>query len=271
MPYFLTSDNVRLYYNCIGSGAPIILLHGWACNHQFFNNQIQELSKNFKVVYYDLRGHGSSEVTDYGLNLTRFAIDLKELIDFLALKDVTLVGWSMGTSIIFDYINQFGCENLYNLCLIDMTPKVVTDSNWNYKSYGNFNCESNFNKIVSMSDNWIKFCKYFIPALFAKLGCTDEEVLNWTINEARKSNPNVMIRMWISMSSKNYLPVLKKISIPTLITYGEESIFYPPENSEYMHKEIENSQLLPFPKCGHALFMENSEIFNKELTKFINK
>ena len=271
MPYFLTSDNVKLYYNHVGSGNPVILIHGWSCNHLFFNNQIQELSKNFKVIYYDLRGHGISEIPDYGLNISRFAMDLKELIDLLNLKNVTLVGWSMGASIIFDYISQFGCENLHKLCLIDMTPKVITDANWNYISYGNFSCESNFNKIVNMNKDWVKFCKYFIPALFAKSGCTDKKVLNWAIGEALKSSSNVMIRMWISMSSKDYLPVLKNILISTLITYGEESIFYPPENSEYMHKEIVDSNLLPFPKCGHALFIENPQMFNEELTKFINE
>lgn len=271
MSYFLTSDNVKIYYNQVGSGKAIILIHGWSCSHLHFNNQIEELSKNFKVIYYDLRGHGISEIPDYGLTMPRLAIDLKELLEHLSLKDVTLVGWSMGTSIIFDYISQFGCEKLHKLCLIDMTPKVITDDTWNYRSYGNFSCEDNFNKIVRMSGDWNKFSQYFTPALFSKSGGTDEKLLNWALNEMLKSSPNAMVRIWISMTSKNYLNVLKNISIPTLIIYGEESALYPPENSEYMNREIPKSTVIPFPKCGHALFLEKPEMFNNKLTKFIIK
>jgi pimeloyl-ACP methyl ester carboxylesterase len=269
MSYFLTSDNVKIYYDQVGSGKPVILIHGWSCSHLHFNNQIKELSKSFKVIYYDLRGHGISEIPDYGLTMPRLANDLKELIEHLALKDVTLVGWSMGTSIIFDYISQFGCDNLHKLCLIDMTPKIITDDIWNYNSYGNFSCEDNFKKIVRMNEDWNKLVQYFVPAMFAKSGYTDEKLINWALNEMLKSSPNAMIRIWISMTSKNYLHILKKISIPTLITCGEESVLYPPENSEYMNKEIPESKLLSFPKCGHALFLEEPEMFNDELTKFI--
>lgn len=271
MPYFETSDYVKLFYNQAGEGKPVILIHGWSCSHLHFKNQIEELSTSFQVTYFDLRGHGLSEVPDYGLTIKRFAKDLKELIEYLKLEDVTLVGWSMGTSIIFEYIRQFGCNNLYKLCLIDMTPKVITDENWNYKSYGNFSCEDNFKKIVKMSADWNKFLQYFVPAMFAKSGGTDEILIKLVLNEMMKNSPSAMVRIWISMSDNNYLNVLKDISIPTLITYGEESVLYPPENSEFMSKEIRDSKLLSFHKCGHALFLEKPEMFNKELSEFINK
>lgn len=270
MSYFLTSDNVKMYYDESGSGKPVILIHGWSCSHLHFKSQIEELSKNFRVIHYDLRGHGLSEVPDYGFTLPRFAKDLKELIEHLNLKDVTLVGWSMGTSIIFDYVSQFSCDNLHKLCLIDMSPKLMTDDSWKYGLYGKFSNDDNLNTMVDLNADWNKFAEAFIPAIFAKSGCKDKAMLDWAFEQALKNSPNVMIRMWVSMSTKDYLPILSNISVPTLITYGAESFLYPAENSEYMASKIPNSKLLPFPKCGHALFMENSEMFNEELKSFIN-
>lgn len=271
MSYFLTSDNVKMYYGEKGTGKPVVLIHGWSCSHLHFEKQIEELSKKFKVVYYDLRGHGLSEVPDYGLTLPRFAQDLKELIDHLNLKDVTLVGWSMGTSIIFDYVSQFGCNNIYKLCLIDMSPKLITDDNWKYGLYGKYSYEDNLNLLVELNADWNKFAGAFIPAIFAKSGCRDDKILNWAFEQAYKNSPDVMVRMWVSMSAKNYLSVLKDITVPTLITYGAESCLYPAENSEYLHKNIVKSKLVPFPKCGHYLFGEKPDMFNEELTKFINE
>ncbi|QGU94565.1 alpha/beta fold hydrolase [Clostridium bovifaecis] len=271
MSYFLTSDNTKIFYNEAGNGRPVVLIHGWSCSHLHFQNQINELSRNYRVIYYDLRGHGISEVTDYGLTLPRFAQDLKELIEHLNLKDVTLVGWSMGTSIIFDYVKQFGCANLYKLCLIDMAPKIITDETWKYGLYDGFSYEDNLNTMVDLNANWHKFAEGFIPAIFAKSGCRDKNILDWAFEQAFKNSPHVMIRMWVSMSSQNYLPVLSKITVPTLITYGAESFLYSNKNSEYMNREIPNSRLVSFPRCGHALFMEKPEMFNEELIKFIEE
>ncbi|SKC82990.1 alpha/beta fold hydrolase [Maledivibacter halophilus] len=269
MSYFLTSDNVKLYYEEHGEGKPLILIHGWSCSHRFFKFQIAELAKYYRVIAYDLRGHGISEVPEFGINIPRYAEDLKDLITHLSLKDVSLVGWSMGTTIIFEYIKQFGCDNLSKLCFIDMTPKLITDESWTYGLYGDFSQGLNHETLDIMNKSWSEFCKGFIPAIFATSGCKDKELLDWAFKEALKNSENIMVRMWISMSYENYLDLLPKISVPVLITYGAESALYSPENSEYMGKKIPNSKVLPFPVCGHCLHLEKPEMFNEELLKFL--
>lgn len=69
MAYFLTDDNTKIYYEIEGEGKPIVFTHGWTCNHGFFKKQVSKLTEKYKVITYDLRGHGDSERPENGLTM----------------------------------------------------------------------------------------------------------------------------------------------------------------------------------------------------------
>lgn len=270
MSYFLTDDNTKLYYEVTGKGTKnVVLIHGWSASHLFYKKQIPVLSESYKVISYDLRGHGLSEESKDGYTIPRYAQDLKNLIDHLNLKNVVLVGWSMGTHILLEYIKQFGCDNLDKIVIIDMSAKLITDESYKCGLYGKFTYQDNLDTMGMMNKNWKEFTATFVPAIFAKSGCADQELLKWTYEEEYKNSTSVMIRMWLSMSSQDYRDVLPKINVPALITFGLESVLFIPENSEYLSKMISGSKLVAFPKCGHSLQLEDSDKLNKELKDFI--
>ncbi|MBU3217360.1 alpha/beta hydrolase (plasmid) [Clostridium estertheticum] len=270
MSYFLTDDNTKLYYETTGEGNKTILfIHGWSANHLFFKKQIQVLKNDYKVVSYDLRGHGLSEEPKNGYTIPRYAQDLKNLIDYFSLKSVVLVGWSMGTDIIFDYIKQFGCDNVEKIIIMDMTARLITDENYKVGLYGKFSHEDNLNTMVAMNENWKEFVNVFVPAIFAKSGCKNKEDLKWTYEEENKNSATVMTRMWVTMSSQDYRDILPKITVPTLITFGEESGLYPRENSEYLRDMIKGSKMVGFSNCGHSLMLEDPDKFNNEVKNFV--
>lgn len=270
MPFFLTDDAVKLYYEVTGQGSKtLILVHGWSASHQFFKRQIPELSKTYRIVSYDLRGHGQSEISENGYTIARYAQDLKNLIDFLQLKDVSIVGWSMGTHIIFDYVKQFGCDNLSKLVLVDMSAKLITDDTYNLGLYGKFTHEDNLGVLVAINEDWGKFMDVFVPAIYAKSGCKNPEDLKWNFEEGAKNSTTVMARMWITMSSQDYRDMLSKITVPVLVTYGEESCLYPAENSQYIGSQIPDAKVVGFPGCGHGLMLESPEKFNQEIRNFL--
>lgn len=271
MSYFVTNDNARLFYEVKGEGHPIVLIHGWSCSHLHYKGQIDELSKKFKVISLDLRGHGLSEVTKNGMTISRFAQDIKELVDMLQLDKPSLIGWSMGTTVILEYVKQFSCKNLNKLCFIDMTPKIITDEKWKLGLYGKFDYKDNLDTMVAINADWEGFTKVFIPGVFAKTGCKDKKLLEWALEEAVKNSPHVMARMWIDMTAQDQRDILPQISVPVLITHGEESALYLRENSEYMNEIIPQSKLVSFPGCGHGLHMEDPEKFNAELENFLVK
>ena len=119
---FVTSDGVQLSYIRQGSGRPIVLLHGWSQCAEEFKHQIGPLSAQYDVIAVDQRSHGESQKVAYGLKISRLAKDLYELLSGLDLNEVALLGHSMGSSVIWCYIDVFGPERLSKIILVDQSP-----------------------------------------------------------------------------------------------------------------------------------------------------
>lgn len=257
MANFTTSDGINLDYEISGEGKPIVFIHGWSSDKTVFGYQMNQLSKNFKVVTYDLRGHGRSDRPEKGLTLNRFAIDLEELMEHLNLEDVSVVGWSMGSSILFEYIRTYGVSRLASVSILDMTPKLINDDEWKLGIYhGEFTVEDTFEALTKMCNNWMDFGELFLKTAIPYL--SDDELK--PINEAMaKNTPHIMYSMWIAMSSNDYRDVLEKITVPTYIIYGEKSTLYSEETAKYLNSKIPNSKLVPFENCTHLLVTENPE------------
>lgn len=257
MSKFTTSDGIKLYYEVNGEGKPIVFIHGWSADHTSFKPHVEELSKDFKVITYDLRGHGASDRPDKGLTLNRFAIDLEELMEYLNLKDVTVVGWSMGSSIIFDYVRTFGVSRLSSVCIVDMTPKLINDDEWKLGLYhGRFTVDDTFKALTTMCNNWMDFAKPFIKKAIPYL---NEEQLKPIYEAASTNTPHIMYSMWIAMSANDYRDVLGNITVPTFIIYGEKSTLYSNETARYLNSKIPNSKIVAFKNCTHFLVLENPQ------------
>lgn len=267
MPYFATEDNCKLYYEEHGNGKAVVFVHGWSCNRHYFKKQLPAFFDNYKVLSYDLRGHGDSDRPEYGLHLTQFAKDLKDLIAYRGLKDVTLIGWSMGVHIIFEYIKQYGCENLSNLVLIDMTAKMVTDENWKLGLFGDYDRKAAMEYLEEITRCWDSVAEGFVPAMFGENYPIKEE-MEWTLAQAKKNTTHVMVNMWLAIVQQDYRDLLPKITVPTLITYGAKESLYYPDASEYMNKNIKDSKLAAFDG-GHIHFMQDADNFNKVVMDFI--
>lgn len=273
MAFFTTSDNCKIYYEEHGAGEALIFVHGWSCNHNFFKYQIDEFAKNYRVIAYDLRGHGQSDrgpVTERNMNLKRFAADLHELIEFLNLKEVNVVGWSMGTSTLLAYAREFKCEYLRKICFIDMTPKLLNDSEWKLGQSGSFTQEQNLMFLALLGSSWEYAANMFVPNIFAKGYDNQKDEYKWALAQAMDNTPHCMTNMWIAMAYEDFRPVLPTIQIPVLLAYSGDGLIYGPAHGEYMKEHLGGeSRLVIFPGCGHGLFLEDPEKFNRELASFL--
>lgn len=267
MSFFKTSDNAKIYYKLIGQGKTIIFIHGFSEDHSSFRIPQKLLSKKYKTMTYDLRGHGKSEAVDFGLNLERFALDLKELINSLKLKDLILVGWSMGGSIILEYIKQFGTYKIYKIALVDTGPKLLNDNEWNRGLlHGIYKSEDYKRDLKLIENNWMGFARNFIKIMSPSFG---EKNTNIALAKMKTNYPYVMKAMWKSLGEKDYRDILEDIDIATLILIGENSTFYSMDTGEYLRDNIKNSKLIIFEACTHLLVLENPIMFNRVLQEFI--
>jgi pimeloyl-ACP methyl ester carboxylesterase len=124
--YFETKDHVRIRYLHKGSGMPLILLHGYSDNADCWLLNAPAFAKGYSVYALDLRGHGYS-VASHGARISRLASDLNEFIEFLDVPKVNLLGWSMGCSVIWSYIDLFG-QDAINKAIFDDEPPVLVSS-----------------------------------------------------------------------------------------------------------------------------------------------
>ena len=106
MSYFTLKDGQRLYYEDSGRGKDtLIMMHGWTSSHDIFVKPAEKLQEQARCIIYDHRGHGGSKNANSGNpTMETLAGDLQEIITGLSLSDVTLLGWSMGAGVVFNYV-----------------------------------------------------------------------------------------------------------------------------------------------------------------------
>ena len=89
-------NGIKIWYATFGLGEPVILLHGGLANSNYWGRQVEQLAQIFSVTVMDTRGHGRSPVTSPSFSYDLFAKDVVDLLDFLKIPEVSVVGWSDG-------------------------------------------------------------------------------------------------------------------------------------------------------------------------------
>ena len=121
------TTDVELYYEDQGSGQPVVLIHGYPLDGHSWERQTRELlAAGYRVITYDRRGFGQSSKVDSGYDYDTFAADLDTLLETLDLRDVVLVGFSMGTGELARYVSRHGHERVAKLAfLASLEPFLV--------------------------------------------------------------------------------------------------------------------------------------------------
>ena len=113
------STSIDLYYEDHGTGTPVVLIHGWPLSGAAWEKQTVALLKaGHRVITYDRRGFGRSSQPAVGYNYDTFAADLDVVLKTLDLRDVALVGFSMGTGEVTRYIGKYGTDRVRKAVLI---------------------------------------------------------------------------------------------------------------------------------------------------------
>jgi non-heme chloroperoxidase len=136
MPYAIVgkenSDNIEIYYEDHGTGAPVVLIHGYPLRGSSWEKQVPVLLEaGHRVITYDRRGFGGSSQPTIGYDYDTFAGDLHVLMEKLDLRDVTLAGFSMGTGEVVRYLGAYGSDRVTKAALLGpIAPFLLkTDDN----------------------------------------------------------------------------------------------------------------------------------------------
>ena len=121
------STPIELYYEDQGAGQPVVLIHGYPLNGHSWEFQTRELlAAGYRVITYDRRGFGRSSKVGSGYDYDTFAADLNTVLETMDLRDVVLVGFSMGTGELARYVSRYGHQRVAKLAfLASLEPFLV--------------------------------------------------------------------------------------------------------------------------------------------------
>ena len=272
--YFRTNDGVRLHYLEAGAGKPLVLVHGFSQTAEQFKFQIEGLADRYRVIALDLRGHGESEKPNFGLKIHRLANDLREALIAAKADNVTLLGHSMGCSVIWAYWELFGADRLGKIVLTDEPPMLTSNPAWTPEEV------EAAGSILTPASLW--------ETANARVGPDGEAAVRGFIEHSVTRNCPVYVKEWIiqctlRMASRDaatlflnhgcqdWRDTIPRITLPTLVIGGRVSLI-PWKSVAWVAKQIPGAQLEIFEENeggSHFMFVENPTKFNRIVSTFV--
>lgn len=255
------SGDAEIVFYVVGEGPPVILLHPFPANHEFWLAAVQALSTRYRVVLPDLRGHGDSGVGDGPATVEKNAGDIARVMDDAEIGRAAMIGVSIGGYVLFEFWRRHrGRVAALGLC----NTKVPADSD-----------EARAGRLQAAAEVLERgtepFFESMVPRLLGK--STREarpDLVEGALRMMRKMSPEDVAQVQRGMAERpDSVDTLKTINVPTLIVTGDEDILTGMNEAELMRQYISGSQLRVIAKAGHYSAWEQPEEAGKLLRQFL--
>ena len=256
----MRSGDADIFYEVLGQGPPVVLLHPFPAHHAFWLPAAQSLISRYRVVLPDLRGHGESGIGDGPATMDKHTSDLVRLLDDAGVGRAIFCGVSIGGYILFELWRRHR-SRVAALVLSCTRPQADADDVRNTRL-------KNAELVLERGTEW--FVDLMIPKL---LGKTTQETRPDLVAEARrmmlKMSPQDIAKVQQGMAARpDSVATLKTINVPTLVMMGEEDTLIPSSDGDLMRQHIPSSRLAVIPKAGHFAAWEQSEAVGKLVRQF---
>ena len=271
MSTFTTRDGVSIHYKDWGAGRPVVFIHGWPLNADMWDVQMHHLASNgLRCIAYDRRGFGRSGQPWTGYDYDTLADDLATLIDTLGLRDVTLVGFSMGGGEVARYIGRHGTKRVAKAVLIGAVPPQMVKSATNP---GGLPMDVFDGIRKNVAENRSQFYKDLAVPFFG-FNRPQAKVSQGTIDafwaQGMMGGVHGQYLCVKEFSEVDYTEDLKKIDVPTLILHGDDDQIVPIEDSGRLSAGIvKNATLKVYAGGSHGMCVVNADQVNADLLAFL--
>jgi len=274
MPYInkAIDKDYSVYYEDLGQGQPVILIHGWPLSSKSWEPQVSALlDAGYRVITYDRRGFGKSGASLDGYDYNSLTADLEELISNLDLQNVVLVGFSMGGGEVVRYLTNNGSDNVAKVALISSIIPLVKQKEDNPDGVP----EGDLNEILeNVKKDRVTFLESFHKN-FYNYGLLSQSVsqaqldYDWSI--ASNASPIATLKCAESWANTDFRPELKNVTVPTLIVHGDDDKVVPIATAgDQAAKGIGNSEYHIIEGAPHGLNVTHAEELNQILINFLN-
>lgn len=271
MSTFTTRDGCEIYYKDWGQGQPVVFCHGWPLDADMWEYQMHFLAEHgLRAIAYDRRGFGRSGQPWTGYDYDTFADDLSELLETLDLKDVTLVGFSMGGGDVARYIGRHGTARVARVALLSaVTPLFIKTA-----SHPQGVDKAVFDGIkAGLLADRPQFLDDF-GTLFYGTNRADHKVskgiLAQTLQIALLASIKATVDCVTAFSETDFFADLKKFDVPTLVVHGDDDQVVPFEATGKLAAEaIAGAELKVYAGAPHALPFTHKQRLNADLLAFV--
>ncbi|HEY0329345.1 MAG TPA: alpha/beta hydrolase [Rhodopseudomonas sp.] len=272
MATITTKDGIEIFYKDWGRGQPIVFSHGWPLSADDWDPQLLFfLSKGFRVIAHDRRGHGRSSQTADGHDMDHYADDLAALTTHLDLKDAVHIGHSTGGGEVVHYLARHGESRAAKAVLISAVPPLMVKTAANP---GGLPKDVFDGLQAQLAANRAQFYRD-LPAGpfygFNRPGVAAQEgvIQNWW-RQGMMGGAKAHYDGIVAFSQTDFTDDLKKLTLPVLVQHSEDDQIVPYADSGPLSaKLLKNGTLKTYKDFPHGMITTQAETINADILAFI--
>lgn len=253
-------NGISLAYSDLGQGMPLVFLHAFPFNRTMWEPQLKALSRQFRVITVDLRGHGESDAPLWRYTMDQFADDVKGLLDHLSIQQAVLVGLSMGGYVMFAFYRRHR-DRVKGLVFADTRaePDSPEQTAWRFRLAQRVYKEGIEAVVQEMLPKLLAPTSYQMkPALVQQVSAI----------MAGSQVSGIVGDLMAIAERHDSVPLLNTITCSTLVLVGEMDILTSPVENKRIADGISGARLQIVPSAGHLSNLEQPEIFNEAVRSF---
>ena len=264
---------INLYYEDVGEGQPVVLIHGYPLNGHSWERQTKALlDAGYRVIAYDRRGWGQSSQPTTGHDYDTFAADLNELLEQLEITDIVLAGFSMGTGEVTRYLGTYGSERVEKAALFGAIPPFLLKTDDNPEGVDGSVFEGI--KEAAIKDRYVWFKQFFddfnnVDKLHPER--ISDQALQASFNVACMGSAYssvACVDTWLT----DFREDLPKIDVPVLVVHGTEDRILPYESTAARLPDlIDEVKVVPVQGGPHNIGWTHPEVLNPLFVAFLEK
>jgi len=263
------ADGTNLFFRDWGNGRPLVFAAPWGLNSSWWEYQMADLAgRGLRCVGYDRRGHGRSGEPSHGYEFDTLAGDLAAVVEQLDLRNITLVGQSLGCGEVIRYLSCHGSNRVARIVLVSTITPFVLKTDDNPDGVDRATLET-VRKVLS-NDRPHPIAAA-APAFFgAPKNRVSQEIMDWWVRMMVDGcSLKTMLDLQRMFTETDFRPELRKISVPTLLIHGDNDTSTPIETTARKTVPlIPGCQLRVYEGAAHGLPITHADQLNADLLAF---
>jgi pimeloyl-ACP methyl ester carboxylesterase len=261
--FFTTPSGLRLRLSDRGDGPEtIVLVHGWKGSHRLWDRVTALLAQRHRLVAFDLRGMGESDKPRGAYDFDELSGDLAAVIEGLGLRDVTLVGWSMGCTVALRHMERGGA-GVARLVLLNGPVKLTRTDDFAHSM-----SEQQLERaLTDLVEGWPASERAFVADSLLKTA--DPIVVDWMTAIALQTPLDVALAVVRQQARLDMRGAVRALTVPVLAAYSRRDPYYPVSLGEHIAASAPDGRLAVFENSAHCAPVEEPQAFVAAVESFI--